>query len=106
MEASVGSSFTATWKVLRTSRDEGKDVLVHFYAVRIGRAGEAPPPLEPAKVPIETALTMDFPPNAASDATLRFKVEQPGIYLVRVEVRPNSQELGHEEYAAMDLVVK
>jgi hypothetical protein len=74
--------------------------------MRIGRAGEAPPPLEPAKVAIESALIMDFPPTEASSATLQFKVQQPGVYLVRVEARPNSEEPGHEEYATMDLVVK
>jgi len=106
LDGHAGAKFTATWKVARSARDEAKDVLVHFYVVRIGRAGEAPPPLEPAKVAIESALTMDFPHAEASSATLQFKVEQPGIYLVRVEARPNSEEPGHEEYAAMDLVLK
>jgi hypothetical protein len=106
MEARPGEKLTAAWKVVRSARDEAKDVLVHFYVVRIGRAGEAPPPLDPVKVPIESALTMDFPSNEASSATLQFKIDQPGMYLVRVEARPNSEEPGHEEYAAVDLVVK
>src|SRR5947209_13934448 len=105
LETRAGTKCTATWKVARSARDEAKDVLVHFYVVRIGRAGEAPPPLDPAKVAIETALTMDFPPAEASSATLQFKVDHPGVYLVRVEARPNSEEPGHEEYAAIDLVV-
>ena len=106
MEGRAGSKFTATWKVVRSARDESKDVLVHFYVVRIGRAGEAPPPLEPAKVVIESALTMDFPPGESGSATLEFRIEHPGVYLVRIEARPNSEEPGHEDYAAVDLVIK
>ena len=106
MEARTDAQFTATWKVKRTGRDEAKDVLVHFYVVRIGRPGEAAPPLEPKLVVIESALTMDFSAGAGAGAALKFKVDEPGVYLVRIETRPNADETGHEDFAAMDLVIK
>ena len=100
------AQFAATWTVKRTGKDEAKDALVHFYVVRIGRPGEAPPPLEPKHVIIESALTMDFPTGETASASLKFKVEEPGVYLVRIETRPNADEPGHEDFAAMDLVVR
>lgn len=106
MEGRTDAQFTATWKVMRTGKDEAKDVLVHFYVVRIGRPGEAPPPLEPRRVVIESALTMDFPPGETAGAAVKFRVDAPGTYLVRIEARPNADEAGHEEFAAMDLVIQ
>lgn len=106
MEGRSDVQFTAIWKVKRTGKDEAKDVLVHFYVVRIGRLGEAPPPLEPKRVVIESALTMDFPPEESAGAQLKLKVNEPGVYLVRIEVRPNGDEPGHEDFAALDLVIK
>jgi hypothetical protein len=106
MEARTDAQFTAAWKVKRTGKDEAKDVLVHFYVVRIGRPGEAPPPLEPKRVVLESALTMDFPPGESTGAALKFRVDEPGVYLVRIETRPNADETGHEDFAAMDLVIK
>lgn len=106
MAGHADAQFTATWKVARRAKDEAKDVLVHFYVVRLDRAGQAPPALAPQRVPIESALTMDFPPGHSAGATLKFRVDQPGIYLVRVETRPGSDDSDHEDFAAMELAVK
>lgn len=105
-EGPAATQFTASCKITRAARDEAKDELVHFYVVRIDRPGEAPPPLEPAKVVIEGAWTMDFPPGESSSARLPFRIYEPGVYLMRLEARPNTNEAATDAFAELDLIVK
>lgn len=106
MRGSDGEQFAAAWKVTGKSATEMKDVLVHFYVVKIDRAGQAPPPLEPKRVVTESALTMDFPAEHAASARMPFRVPGPGVYLVRIETQGTAAAKGHECYAALDLIVK
>lgn len=106
MQSSFGKSFTASWKVTCQNKDTLKDVLIHFYVVRIDKPGQAPPPLEPAEVVIETAQTMDFSNRTSTSAVLQFQPDRPGIYLVRIETQGTAEATGQEYYAAIDLIVK
>jgi hypothetical protein len=106
LDASADGSFTANWKVTRTEAAEAKDVLVHFYVVKLDRAGQAPPALDPAKVAIESALTMDFANGKSSDGTQRFRVDGPGVYLVRIEAGTDPDNPGQEDHADIELSVK
>lgn len=106
VDGAVGGQFTASCKITRAAKDEAKDVLVHFYVVRIDRAGEAPPPLEPSKVAIEGAWTMDFPPGETTSARLPFRIDEPGIFLVRLEARPNADDAATDTFVELDLIVK
>ena len=83
-----------------------KDVLVHFYVVRIDKAGQNPPPLEPKDVVIETAQTLDFAADVSTTAEVEFKPDRPGIYLVRVETQNTAEQANHEHYAAMEITVR
>src|SRR5689334_19354203 len=58
MDSAFGTRCTASWKLTCQSKETLKDVLVHFYVVRLDKAGQAPPPLEPKDVVIETAISM------------------------------------------------
>jgi hypothetical protein len=106
LEASTGSLFTATWKVVRSGKGELKDALVHFYVVKMDRQGQAPPVLDPAIVVIESAITMDFPPGVSSGGTQRFRVDGPGVYLVRIEAAGDPDKPGVEDFTELELVVK
>lgn len=103
---SATAQFVLNWSVVRSARDTATDVLVHCYVVRLDRPGQAPPALEPKRVVIESALTMDFPAGDSAKATLPFRVDGPGLYLVRVEaaVSPDAPSAG--DYAEMELVAK
>jgi hypothetical protein len=102
LTAAAGDRLVIRWSVTRTAHDAAKDVLVHFYLVRIDRPGQAPPPLAPDAVLLESALTMDFDTKAATSAQMTFRPEKPGAYLLRIEAQGSSGPT----YAAMDLVVK
>jgi hypothetical protein len=106
MESAFGTRCTASWKVTSENKEMLKDVLVHFYVVRIDKLGQAPPPLEPTQVVLETALSMDFANHTKSSAQLQFQPDRPGIYLIRIETQGTTEAKRHEHYAAMDLVVK
>lgn len=105
MEAPANALLTAHWTVKCTSKDPLTDVLVHFYVVRIDKPGQAPPPLEPRSVVIESALTMDFEAGKTSSAELQFRPDGPGIFLVRVETEARVGNADHEDFAALDLIV-
>jgi len=106
MEGKSGVLVTARWKVLSAATRPIKDVLVHFYVVRIARVGQAPPPLEPSGVLVESALTMDFDPGSTSQANINFRPEREGIYLIRIEADHGSRPDESVSFAAMDLIVK
>lgn len=106
MRFAKGSRVTADWKVTNVGKQPLTDVLVHFYVVRIERPGQAPPPLEPKEVVIESALTMDFPVNGSTSAAVQFLPDKAGTYLVRIESPGTDQTRGQDHFAALDIVVK
>ena len=106
LEASADGSFTLTWKVVRTASDPAKDVLVHFFAVKLDRQGQMPPALEPERVVIEGALTMDFAAKDTAGGTQHFRVEGPGVYLIRVDAGSDPEKPGMEDLAEVELVTK
>ncbi len=102
LQASADSKFTIHWKITRTAPEPVKDALVHFYLVQIERPGQAPPPLEPGIVQLESALTMDFDAKTAASAQMSFRAQKAGVYLVRIDV----EGANAGTFAEMDLVVK
>lgn len=99
-EAKAGAKMQIRWKVACVSKDSFKDVLVHFYVVPIAKAGQAPPPLDPKIVKMESAQTMDFTNGVSTSAELGFQPDEPGVYLVQIEVPDQQMSV------AMDLTVK
>lgn len=106
LESSAENPFTVVWKVVRRDPTAAVDGLVHFYVVKMDRQGQAPPPLEPSRVVLESAVTMDFPPGETSGGTQQFRVDGPGIYLVRVEIGADPDKPGSEDFAELELVAK
>jgi hypothetical protein len=106
LQVPFGDKCTASWKLTSNSKETLKDVLVHFYVVRIERAGQDPPPLEPSQVVIESAQTIDLAYHDTTSAALQFTPDRPGIYLCRVETQGSADPKGHEHFAAIELTVK
>jgi len=102
LQASADGKFTIRWKITRTAAEPVKDALVHFYLVQIERPGQAPPPLEPGIVQLESALTMDFDAKTSASAQMSFRPQKAGVYLVRIEV----EGANAATFAEMDLVAK
>ena len=106
LEERVGARLTARWKVSYSATEAAKDAVVHFVVVKTLGTGQPPPPLDPAAVVVESALTMDFDSDAVSRSEIPFAAPKPGVYLVLIEVTVQTGSVAHEEHAMLDLVVK
>lgn len=108
LEIQAGDTVTIKWTLVSTaSKDTVKDVLVHFYAVRINKAGDSPPPKLDKDVLLETALTMDFKPKDKSEGEMTLHVDKPATYLLRLEtIRAATAPNDHEHFANLDLIAK
>lgn len=81
-----------------------KDVVVHFFVAQEGAVGQKElPNLEGEGLVIETAFDMDFRPGGHAGARTTFRIDRPGVYLVRVESRQTQSD--HEHFSAIDLVI-
>jgi hypothetical protein len=80
-----------------------ENVVVHFFVVRQGKAGQKELPDLKEDVVLESAFDMDFKPGGKAGQRTTLKIDAPGAYLVRVESRNTHSD--HEHFAAVDLVV-
>ena len=83
-----------------------ENVVVHFYVARQAKVGQKTLPdlSVEANVVTESAFEMDFKPGAKAGTRTRFTIDEPGIYLIRVESRETKSD--HEHFSAIDLVVE
>jgi hypothetical protein len=80
-----------------------ENVVVHFYIAAVKNTGQHELPDLNKEVFTETAFEMDFKPGAKAGQRGTFRIDQPGVYLVRVETRNTQSD--HEHFAAVDLVI-
>lgn len=80
-----------------------KNVVVHFFIVRQERVGQKEIPALDDHVVIETAFDMDFQPGGKAGGRQTLRIDEPGVYLVRVETRQTQSD--HEHFSAIDLVI-
>jgi hypothetical protein len=108
LEAKAGQSITAKWTITSTAKNgTAKDVVVHFFVVKIDKVRQTESPKLDKDVSAESALSMDFKPKDASTGEMDIPIRAPGVYLVRLETIGAARGLtGHEHFAAIDLVVK
>ena len=81
-----------------------KDVVVHLYVAPIDRVGQPELPTIGDDVVLETAFDLDLRPGAHAGGRATFRIDAPGVYLVRVETRNTGGD--HEHFAALDLRVR
>lgn len=108
VKAKAGEMVRVAWR-MKSAYPHGtmKNVTIHFFVVREEQAGQKPVP-DPAGAAgiADNSFDMDFAPSAAANGALRFKIAEPGNYLVRVQSENTHQEHEHEHFAAIDLVVE
>ena len=83
-----------------------ENVVVHFFVARQGKVAQKDlPDLAIEKnVVIESAFEMDFKPGAKAGTRTAFRIDAPGVYLVRVETKQTQSD--HEHFSAIDLIVE
>ncbi len=81
-----------------------KGVKVRYYVVRVDKVRQKTvPALEGEGVIVLGEMGMNFKPKCRVGARLRFRVSEPGIYLVRVETLNTQSD--HEHFSSIDLEV-
>lgn len=81
-----------------------ENVVVHFYIAREQEVGQKEPPAVDENAVLETAFDMDFKPNGKAGARSSLTIDEPGVYLIRVESLQTQSD--HEHFAAIDLVIE
>jgi len=108
VKVKAGEEVRVKWR-MKSAFPHGtmKGVGIHFFVVREDEIGQkpVPDPAGPAGV-VDNSLVMDFAPNGVAVGALRFKIENPGNYLVRVQSEDTHQEHDHEHFGAIDLQVQ
>jgi hypothetical protein len=81
-----------------------ENVVVHFYIAKQRKVAQKELPDLKGDVVIESAFDMDFKPGGKAGQRSTVKIDEPGVYLVRIETRNTQSD--HEHFAAIDLVVE
>ena len=100
------STLRVRWTIVNEGKAAGiPDVTVHFVLDKENTIGQRDVPKPGPDVVYESALMMDFAPQAKSSADFVIEVPEPGSYLLRLETIGAAKTHGHEHVAAMDLRV-
>jgi hypothetical protein len=90
----AGKKTALRWSLSCKGSTEHADTLVHFYVVKAERAGQAAiREAKPADIILENAMTVDFHPGEDARGEIDLVIEQPGIYMARVEALGGGESL-------------
>ena len=104
--AKATENLTLHWTLTAKAAKLFEDVLVHFYVARVDGPDQQPDLKKPENVVLEGALTMDFKGGNSALSDVKFQVDKPGNYVVRVEAQHPDLSALDEPFAAINLVVK
>ena len=81
-----------------------ENVVVHFFVVREAKVGQKELPELNDNAVLESAFDMDFKPGRQAGQRQTLRLNDPGVYLIRVESGKTQSD--HEHFAAIDLVIE
>ncbi len=79
-------------------------VVVRYFVVRTGAFGAKEVPDLKQSAVTDGTVTMNFKPKCRVGARLNVRIDEPGIYLVRIDTQNTQSD--HEHFSAIDLEVK
>jgi hypothetical protein len=105
--AKVGEEILLEWR-MRSEFPHGtmKNVVVRLFVAPEREIGQTELPAADAPHVIDNSFTADYLPHHTGRGHVRFRVMEPGNYLVRLESETTIQEHGHEHFGAVDLKVE
>lgn len=107
LKAKVGDRIRINWLFTNVYPHKIlENVVVHFFIAREEKQGqkELPNLAVADNVVLESAFDMDFKPGTKAGQRHTLKIDQPGVYLIRLESKETKSD--HEHFAAVDLVVE
>ncbi len=106
LTATAGHNLSVQWSIVNQDKTAGlADVTVHCFLTKENAIGQSGAPQLGPDVTYESALVMDFAPQAKSAADFVLQAPEPGNYLLRVETVGALKQHGHEHFAAIDVKV-
>jgi len=78
-----------------------KEAIVRYFVVRVDKMGQKKLPDLKKGVVTQGRVVMDLKPKCRVGARMQFRIDQPGVYLVRVDTLNTHSD--HEHFAAIDL---
>jgi hypothetical protein len=103
----ANTAVTLKWTARKT--DQGaiaKDVLVHFFVVKIDKPDQQEVPKLTKGVAAESALKMDFKTQDKAEGEITLTLPGTGCYLVRLELKGIAGKSGNDPFAALDVLVR
>jgi hypothetical protein len=79
-------------------------VVVRYFVVRTGAFGAKELPDLKTSAVTDGKVTMNFKPKCRVGARFNIRIDDPGIYLVRIDTQNTQSD--HEHFSAIDLEVK
>jgi hypothetical protein len=105
IKAKAGEPIKVQWMLTNVYPHKTlENVVVHFFVAPEKAVGTKEFPDLNRDVVTETAFEMDFKPGGKAGQKTTFRVDTPGVYLVRIETRQTNSD--HEHFSAIDLVVE
>lgn len=106
LTATAGHNVSVQWSIVNQDKTTGlADVTVHCFLTKENAIGQSGAPQLGSDVSYESAVVMDFAPQAKSAADFVLQAPEPGNYLLRVETVGALKQHGHEHFAAIDVKV-
>jgi hypothetical protein len=105
VKAKVGDPIKIQWTFINVYPHKTlENVVVHFFVAREAKAGQKELPELTDQVVLETAFDMDFKPGGKAGQRNTLRINEPGVYLIRVESGKTQSD--HEHFAAIDLIIE
>ncbi|GAC1473242.1 MAG: hypothetical protein NVSMB9_21530 [Isosphaeraceae bacterium] len=105
LKAKAGQAIKVQWMLTNVYPNKTlENVVVHFFIAKEEKAGQKGLPDLRGDVVVESAFEMDFKPGAKAGQRSTIRIDEPGVYLVRVETRQTNSD--HEHFSAVDLVIE
>ena len=105
VKAKVGEPIKIQWMFINIYPHKTlENVVVHFFVAREAKVGQKELPELKDDVVLEAAFDMDFKPGGKAGQRNTLRLNDPGVYLIRVESGKTQSD--HEHFAAIDLVVE
>ena len=108
VKAKAGETIKIDWEFTNVYPHKTiENALLYFYVAKEAKVGqkELPDLSENSEaVIVQTAFEMDFKPGGRAKGHHKVKIDEPGVYLVRLQTVKTQSD--HEHFAAIDLVVE
>ena len=106
LKAKAGETIKVQWMFTNVyPKKTLENVVVHFFIAREDKVGQKDlPDMNGEGVILESAFEMDFKPGAKAGQKNTLRIDNPGVYLVRIETRQTNSD--HEHFSAIDLVIE